>query len=249
MASAFLTQFPPATFELKLRPFVESVERVEAYLQGAAGPRAIVFHAVVDPLMKARIAELCAERGFPCSDLTGPFVDFLSGASGVAPRADRSSLHYLDAAYERRVAAMEYTLEHDDGLGLSSLAEADVVLVGVSRTSKTPTSIYLALEGFKCANVSLAMQVLPPDELMSMPKERVAALIIDATRLSEIRLRRNHDWQMSSTDYDRLDVVKKEIAWCRRLFNERGWSVFDITGQAIEETAARIIHKLGLRRK
>lgn len=249
MAAAFLTQFPPASFELRLRPFVETVERLEAGFAGLTTPHAIVLHAVVNPHMKVRIAELCALRGFPCCDLTGPFVEFLAGASGLTPRADRASLHHLDAAYERRVAAMEYTLEHDDGLGLSTLGEADVVLVGVSRTSKTPTSIYLALEGFKTANVSLAMQVLPPDELMALPKDRVAALTIDPVRLSEIRLRRNHDWQMSSTDYDRLDVVKKELTWCRRLFAERGWATFDITGQAIEETAARVIHKLGLRRR
>lgn len=249
MVSAFLTQFPPGSFEIRLRPFVDSVERLEAGFAGLTTRQAVVLHAVVDPTMKHRIAQLCHDRSFPCCDLTGSFVQFLSQASGIQPRADLASLHHLDAAYERRVAAMEYTLEHDDGLGLSTLQEADVVLTGISRTSKTPTSIYLALEGFKTANVSLAMQVLPPAELLEMPKERVAALIIDPVRLSEIRLRRNHDWNMSSTDYDRLDVVRKEVAWCRRLFASRGWAVFDITGQAIEETAARIVHKLGLRRR
>ena len=248
MAAAFLTQFPPGTFELRLRPFVDSPAKLEAGFTGLTTKQAVVFHAVIDPAMKAIVERECERRALPCRDLTGPSVDFMAAAAGVPPRADLARLHHLDAAYERRVSAMEFTLEHDDGLGLSTLREADVVLAGVSRTSKTPTSIYLALDGFRAANVSLAVQCAPPAELLAMPKQKVAALTIDPTRLSEIRLRRNQDWQMSSTDYDRLDTVRKELTWCRRLFAEQGWAVFDITGQAIEETAARIVHQLKLRR-
>lgn len=248
MATAFLTQFPPGTFELRLRPFVDTVAKLEAGFAGLTTKRAVVFHAVIDPAMKAGVERHCAARGFPARDLTGGFVEFLAAASGISPERNLARLHHLDDAYERRVAAMEFTLCHDDGLGLSTLAEADVVLAGVSRTSKTPTSIYLALDGFRAANVSLAMQVTPPPELLAMPKGRVAALVIDPARLSEIRLRRNQDWQMSSTDYDRPDAVRQELAWCRKLFARQGWAVFDITGQAIEETAARVVQKLGLRR-
>ncbi|HEX8914912.1 MAG TPA: pyruvate, phosphate dikinase/phosphoenolpyruvate synthase regulator, partial [Humisphaera sp.] len=239
---------PPGTFELRLRPFVETAAKLEAGFAGMTTTRAVVLHAVIDPAMKAVVERECARRGFPARDLTGGFVEFLAQASGVGARADRGKLHDLDDAYQRRIAAIEYTLEHDDGLGLSTLNEADVVLCGVSRTSKTPTSIYLALDGFKAANVSLAHQCEPPPELLAMPKERVAALIIDPGRLSEIRLRRNHDWQMSSTTYDQIETVRAEIVWCRKLFARMGWTVLDITGQAIEETAARIVHRLGLRK-
>jgi regulator of PEP synthase PpsR (kinase-PPPase family) len=248
MATAFLTQFPPGTFELRLRPFVDTLARLEAGFAGLTTTNAIVFHAVVNPAMKARLQQLCTARGFPAQDLTGSFVDFLAAAAGVPAEPNLVRLHHLDDAYERRVAAMEFTLCHDDGLGLSTLGEADVVLTGVSRTSKTPTSIYLAQDGFKAANVSLAVQCEPPAELMAMPKGKVAALVIDPARLSEIRLRRNEDWKMSSTDYDRLDAVRAELAWCRKLFARQGWAVFDITGMAIEETAARVVQKLGLRR-
>jgi regulator of PEP synthase PpsR (kinase-PPPase family) len=248
MATAFLTQFPLSTFELRVRPFVDSMAKLEAGFAGLTTTRAVVFHAVVDPAMKARVEQLCAERGFPARDLTGSFVRFLTEATGVPAEPNLARLHDVDEAYDRRVAAMEFTLCHDDGLGLSTLGEADVVLAGVSRTSKTPTSIYLAQEGLRAANVSLAIQCEPPPELLAMPKGKVAALVIDPVRLSEIRLRRNEDWKMSSTDYDQLDRVKAELAWCRRLFARQGWAVFDITGMAIEETAARIVQKLALRR-
>ena len=249
MATAFLTQFPPGTFELRLRPFVDSLARLEAGFGGLSTTRAVVFHAMIDPAMKARVQQLSADRGFPARDLTGPFVDFLADAAGVPVERDPSRLHHLDEAYERRVAAMEFTLCHDDGLGLSTLNEADVVLAGVSRTGKTPTSVYLAQhEGLKVANVSLAVQCEVPPELLALPKGKVAALVIDPNRLSEIRLRRNQYWKMDSTDYDQIERVRAELVWCRKLFARQGWPVFDVTGMAIEETAARVVQALKPRR-
>src|SRR5262249_54758647 len=122
--------------------------------------------------------------------------------SGVKPSADHTQLHETGEAYHGRIRALEFTLEHDDGLGLNTISEADIVLAGVSRTSKTPTSIYLAQQGFRTANVALAMEVQPPAELLKLDAKKVVGLIIDPDHLVDIRSRRQSDWRMSSTSYN-----------------------------------------------
>jgi regulator of PEP synthase PpsR (kinase-PPPase family) len=152
----------------------------------------------------------------------------------------------MDDAYRRRIGAMEFTLGHDDGLGLDTLHEADVVLVGVSRTSKTPTSILLAQQGYQAANISLAMGVEPPSQLALIPPTKVVGLVIDPSQLAMIRNRRQAAWGMAPTPYGDPANVAREVAWSRTLFQRLGWPILDVTDQAVEETAARVIEMLGL---
>jgi [pyruvate, water dikinase]-phosphate phosphotransferase / [pyruvate, water dikinase] kinase len=244
MVTAFLTQFPKDAFTVRPRTFLESADRIEAVFREITAEPGIVFHAFVAPEAKALVARRGRELGVKSCDLTGKFVEFLAEASGVAPEPSRQRLHDVDHAYHLRIRAIDFTLDHDDGLGLETLGGADIVLAGVSRTSKTPTSIYLAQQGYRVANVSLAERVEPPPQLLAMPKDRVAALVIDPVTLSEIRSRRQTAWKMADTSYNELDAVKQEVAWSRRLFARQGWAVFDVTDQAIEETAARIVERL-----
>ena len=246
MLTAFLTQFPAGTFAVQARSFLDSPRKVEAALREIASSPGIVMHAFVDPDVKRLIEQRCKSAGVPQCDLTGGFVEFLAGASGVTPTPDRRRLHHVGEAYRRRVKAVEFALEHDDGLGLETMRDADVVLVGVSRTSKTPTCIYLAQQGVKAGNVSLAMQVEPPAQLLDLPPSKVAALVIDPALLARIRSRRQAGWQMPDTSYNDEEAVRAEVQWSRRLFARQGWTIFDVTNQAIEETAARIMEKLGL---
>lgn len=246
MLAAFLTQFPDDTFTVRARNFLDSAAKLEAAFKEIRAEPGMVMHALVEPAMKWRAVELCVEAGVPACDMTGVFVEFIAQSSGVAPVPNLRRLHGVDAAYQRRVKAVEFALEHDDGLGLETLADADVVLVGVSRTSKTPTCMYLAQQGHKAANVSLAINLDPPAQLLALRKEKVAALVIDARQLAEIRTRRQTAWQMADTSYNLPAAVEAEVAWSRRLFARQGWAVFDVTNQAIEETAARITDRLGL---
>jgi regulator of PEP synthase PpsR (kinase-PPPase family) len=162
--------------------------------------------------------------------------------SGCARIAD----HRLDEGYQRRIDALEFALGHDDGLGLATLAEADIVLAGVSRTGKTPTSIYLAQQGYRVANVSLAVEVEPPPQLLALRAKKVVGLVISPQQLVMIRTRREADWHMARTSYGDPAHVAREIAWARQLYARQGWPVLDVTDQAIEETAARIVDALGL---
>jgi regulator of PEP synthase PpsR (kinase-PPPase family) len=246
MLTAFLTQFPKHAFGMHRHNFVQTKPKLAKVFEHITSPRAIVFHAVVQPEMKKAITDECRKRGIPECDLTGQFVEFLSRESGIAPARDVNRLHDMTSEYRQRIKALEFTLEHDDGLGLDTIYEADIVLAGVSRTSKTPTSIYLAQQGYRVANVSLAMGVDPPQQLLNLEKRSVVGLVIDPGTLVEIRTNRNVGWRMGNTRYNDPDFVDREIAWSKRLFLSKGWPVLNVTDQAVEETAAKIVDALGL---
>jgi regulator of PEP synthase PpsR (kinase-PPPase family) len=246
MVAAFLTQFPADTFDVRARNFVDTITKLDGVFDEIRAQPGIVLHALVDPAMKWRVAEHCLRLKLHACDLTGPFVDFLANASGTDPAPNVRKLHDVDDAYRRRVKAVEFALEHDDGLGLDTLHHADVVLVGVSRTGKTPTCMYLAQQGHKAANVSLAAGVAPPAQLLALPPSKVAALIIDPRQLAEIRTRRQRQWHMADTTYNTAAHVEAEVAQARHTFARNRWPVFDVTDQAVEETAARIVDRLGL---
>lgn len=248
MLTAFLTQFPPDAFNLHRRNFLDSEPKLNAALDEVALDPGIAFHAFVSPVAKRLIEQRCKKAGTACCDLTGEFVDFLARKSGIQPQANVARLHDISDEYHRRIKAVEFALEHDDGLGLETLYEADFVLTGVSRTSKTPTSIYLAQQGWRVGNVSLALGIEPPKQLLELKGRKVVGLIIDPETLVEIRSNRQANWRMTTTRYNDPEQVSQEVAWSKRLFNQQGWPVLNVTDQAVEETAARIINTLGLTR-
>lgn len=251
LVNALLTQFPVGSFDVRLRNFLDSPVKLRGVLDEIVAGPGIVFHAVVSSKIKQQINGVCLGSDLPVSDVTGGFMQFLAWNSGIDPTNDVKRVHDLDLdpRYDKRISAIEFTLGHDDGLGLNTLDEADVILVGVSRTSKTPTSIYLAQQGYKVCNVALAMQVPPPEELLRQPVSKVVAFVIDPARLARIRSRRQSDWGMADTSYNDEEQVRKEVQWSKRLFIERGWHTIDVTNTAIEETAARVIEVLKLGRK
>ncbi len=246
MLAAFMTQFPIDSIAPHFHTFIRGEKRLEEVLEKIKARPGAICHAMVSDVFKQKIAAFCRKTKLPQCDLTGGVVEFLSEATGVQPLNDVSSLHRLDETYRRRINALEYTISHDDSLGLSTLCDADVVLAGVSRTGKTPTSIYLAQLGYRTANVSLALEVAPPHELLSLRGKKVVGLIINPQQLVMIRTRRESEWQMDRTRYGEPSHVGREIAWARQLFIKHHWPILDVTDQAIEETAAKIIDALGL---
>jgi hypothetical protein len=245
MLTAVLTQFPPDSVHVTYHSFVRTDEKVDAAIGKLKGTNALVCHALVSPELKQRVEKLCKAARIPAHDLTGGLATFLQESTGLEPHRDVNALHKIDSAYRKRIGAMEFTLNHDDGLGLDTIHEADIVLVGVSRTSKTPTSILLAQQGFRAANVSLAQGIEPPSQLLALPKEKVVALVISPSQLALIRAHRQRTWEMRQTTYDEPRSVAKEIAWAKALFQKQGWKVIDVTDQAVEETAARVIEARG----
>jgi regulator of PEP synthase PpsR (kinase-PPPase family) len=247
MLAAMLTQFPPDSAHVHFRTFVRTAQRLDEVLAQVREHPGGVCHAMVSPAFKQRIAEFCRSANLPHYDLTGGLVDFLSQVTALAPRGDLRLLHRIDDDYKRRIGALEYTIDHDDGLGLDTLADADIVLAGVSRTGKTPTSIYLAQQGYRVANVALAIEVAPPKELLGLPPGKAVGLVINPQQLVMIRERRATGWNMGRTSYGDPAHVAREIAWARQLFARQNWPVLDVTDQAIEETAGKIVQALGLK--
>lgn len=247
LVTAILTQFPDGLFTVRRTPFLRSDADLRRAFEQIRQAPGVVFHGVVSTEMKKRIDEQCRRLGISCRDLTGDFVELLSDASGVRPVQDYNRLHRVDQVYHGRIQALEFTLAHDDGLGLETLHEADVVLTGVSRTSKTPTGIFLAQQGFRVGNVALAIEVEPPKELLALPRQKVVGLLIDPRALAQIRTRRQTGWRMADSSYNDREHVEQEVAWSRRLFARQGWAVLDVTNHAIEETAGRIVELMGLR--
>ena len=245
-ATVAATQFSGVEFQLVAHPTNDTLEKVQRTLGKLTGQRPVVIHAVADAKAKQLVRSVCVARRIPHLDLTGPLLDFLANCVGVLPDNDLSLLHRVDAAYQKRIEAMEFALEHDDGLGLHTLREADIVIVGVSRVSKSPTMLYLSSRGFKVANVSIAPQTGFPAELARIRKRKIVALTSQPKRLHEIRVARLRQSGAPSSDYDDLPSVIREVMAAEAEFRERGYPMVDVTELTIEQTAIKILEALKL---
>lgn len=246
MLTAFLTQFPPRAFEVRARTFLYDHARLEAVLDEIASEPGMVLHAIVSSDAKKQIGSRCQALGISQRDLTGDFVDFLAQQSGIRPAEDHRRLHHVDDQYQRRMRAMEFAVQHDDGMGLETLDLADIVIAGVSRTSKTPTTMYLAQQGFCVGNVTLTYGTEPPKQLTDISPGKVVGLVLDPEQLVQIRTHRLIQRKISDSRYRGADAVSREIGWSKSLFLNQGWPVLDVTFQAVEETAQKILDLLGL---
>ena len=215
------------------------LERAIAEIEAAPG---IVLFTLVDEEHSKALEKFCMEAGLPCLSVLQPIFSLFQSYLGTASTSRPGAQHILNAEYFKRIDALNFTMLHDDGQQAENLENADVLLLGVSRTSKTPTSIYLANRGIKTANIPLIPNVPLPKAIESLRNPLVVGLIASPERIVQIRQNRllalNVDQE---TPYvDRMSVAE-EVAQSRRLFSQHGWPVIDVTRRSIEETAAAII--------
>ena len=241
---AVFTQFPRGAFSLQTINFVDSEERLDACLERLRAADGIVVHATVYEQFKRRIEDVCRTQGLPVYDLTGPVAAFFIQASGHVLQVSHRRLHELNEDYFNRVAAIEYAINHDDGTGLRTLQEADVILTGVSRATKTPTSMVLAMQGLRAANVPLVQGLEPPRELMSANPRHVICLTVEPKQLVAFRAVRVQQQLGFDGGYADEDAIRKELDWTHRLSAEQHWALLDVTGRSVEETAARVMQLL-----
>jgi regulator of PEP synthase PpsR (kinase-PPPase family) len=181
--------------------------------------------------------------GLPAVAALDAVSDAMSNMLGQEAKARPGRQHAMDAAYFARVDAIQFTIAHDDGINAQNWEEADIVLAGVSRTSKTPTSIYLANRGYKTANIPIVPEAPPPPILFQLKHPMVIGLVTSAERLVQVRRNRLLSLNQSpDTDYVDEEKVKAEVAHARRMFADNGWPVLDVTRRSIEESAAAIIN-------
>lgn len=218
------------------------LERALADIEEAPG---VVIHTIVDDKLRSTLEEGCRTFDMPCYPALDPLVSSLSRYLGAAITSRVGVQHALDTDYFNRMDALNYAIGHDDGQGGQDLEQADVVLVGVSRTSKTPTCIYLAHRGVRAANVPLVPHRPPPEKLFTLKKALVVGLTVSPDRLLQIRKNRllNLNETREST-YTDAESVRSEIIASRRLFERHGWPMIDVTRRSVEETAAAVLNIL-----
>ena len=245
VARACLVQFGDIRTNEHVWTLVRTPAHIEKILASATENPGPVLFTLVDPELRRVLQDGCQRINVPCVSILDAVVDTLSAYLGTAIARPRpGGQHELDAAYFDRIEAMNFTIAHDDGQMAQTLHEADIVLLGVSRTSKTPTSLYLANRGYKTANIPIVPSVDLPAELFQLTDPFVIGLTNDPNRLIQIRQNRilmlN---QRDNTDYVDLEQVRQEVQNARRLFAKQGWPVIDVTRRSIEETAAAVLQR------
>lgn len=245
VAKASLARFEGAEAVKHFWPMVRSEGHLDRIIAEVARKPGLVIYTLVDGAVRERLESRCATLGLPMVSPLDPTISALSELLGQAATRRPGRQHVMDEAYFRRVDAINYTMVHDDGAqaGLEDLAEADIVLLGVSRTSKTPTSIYLANRGFKTANIPLVPQSPPPPHVWQVNGPLLVGLTTAPDRLMMIRRNRLLSLgQTPDTDYVDAERIDAEVAFARRLFADHDIPVIDVSRRSIEETAAAIIN-------
>jgi regulator of PEP synthase PpsR (kinase-PPPase family) len=205
-----------------------------------------IVHTLVTEELRAIALKEGRMRNVATIDLMGPLLARLSELLATPPRAEPGLYSPFDASYMERIDAMDFTVRHDDGRNVQDLSSAEVVLVGVSRTSKTPLSFYLAYRGWRVANVPIVLGVDPPENLFSLPRRRVVCLIIRPQRLSDLRKARSTRMKTTPLGYADLEHIRKELTYAYDLFERRpDWPLVDVTTKPIEETAAEVVTLIG----
>ena len=225
-----------------VHPLVRTPRQLKRVLQEIEQAPGIVLYTIVNKDLTEELERRCRELKVPCLHVLSPIMQVFESYLGAAQTPTVAGQHVLDADYFRRIEALNFTMAHDDGQLPQDLSEADIVILGISRTSKTPTSIYLAQRGYKTTNLPLVPAIPLPAALTQPHRAFVACLVASPDRIAEIR--RNRAMLMADrnlNDYVDRDRIAAEIAYSRKMCAKNGWPVIDVTRKSVEETAATIL--------
>jgi len=245
MARAVCARFDDVLPIEHIYSLVRSERQLQRVLREIEGSPGVVMHTIVDKTLRQVLERGCRDFDMPCIAALDPLVSALARYLGASLSTRVGAQHALDNDYFNRMEALSYAIGHDDGQGAEDLDAADVVLVGVSRTSKTPTCIYLAHRGVSAANVPLVPGMDAPPQLFGLKHAKVVGLTVSPDRL--IQIRRNRLLSMREereSAYIEVDAVREEIVRARRLYERHGWPVIDVTRRSVEETAAAVVNLL-----
>ena len=242
-ARAALAQFPDREVTEHIWTLIRSIAHVDTIEKSLKKNKGIVLYSIIDPDIRNEIEKRCRQLSLPSLAILDPVIQLFSDVLGEQKHQRPGAQHQLDSAYFKRMAAVEFSVNHDDGMNMDNLDEADILLVGVSRTSKTPTSMYLANRGYRVANYALVPQVPFPIESVAGKNLLIVGLTTEPKRLIQVRRNRlEHMRDKLNVTYADVDQVTDELRNARRLFSANNWPVLDVSRRSIEETAASIIH-------
>jgi regulator of PEP synthase PpsR (kinase-PPPase family) len=248
VARAACAQFEGVRALEHVYALVRSEKQMQEVLERIEQTPGVVMFTLMNPDLRAVLEQRCKSMGILCIPVLDTVLGMLESYLGTGLTRKPGGQHEMNASYFHRIEALNFTMAHDDGQNIDDVREADVILLGVSRTSKTPTCIYLANRGIKAANIPIVPDVPPPEELRRLQGPLIVGLTVSPDRLVQIRRNRllslNED---AHTGYVDLEAVREEILWARRYFNRHAWPVIDVTRRSIEETAAAILNLFHLR--
>jgi len=242
VVKAALTQFRGVSVGTETYTRVRSKVEIREIVETAEGEGAFIVYTIIDPEHREFLQQQADEHGVQAADLIGGLVVRLSGHLGEEPLLTPGIKHQMDAEYFKRIEAVEFAVKSDDGQSLQNLKRADMILVGLSRTSKTPLSMYLAHKGYRVANVPLVPEIPPPRELFEIDQEKIYALIIDLNSLVRVRHQRLKALGLPpDAEYAAREHIARELRWCREFYARNPtWPVVDTSSRAVEETAAEM---------
>jgi len=243
VARATMLQFGNNSAQMRIFGRVRTETQVRTIVDDARDKGAMVVYTLVNPKLRDLFAGLIYEAGLEGVDLIGTLMMKMANFLDLEPACKPGLLYQIDEDYFKRIEAVEFAVKNDDGQNPRNLPKADLILIGISRTSKTPVSTYLAQKGFKVANVPLVLGIDPPRELYEIDQTRIYALTIDLQALIQIRQSRlQHLGLPPDTEYAMREHVMQELRFARQIFSQNpSWPVIDVTARAIEETASVIL--------
>lgn len=248
VAKAVCAQFEGVTAREHIYSLVRSERQLRRAVDHITANPGVVLFTLVNPDLRKMLEGECARLSVPCVSILDQAVGMLGKFLGAEETHKPGGQHEMDSRYLERVEALNYAIQHDDGQNVHDLAAADVVLVGVSRSSKTPTCIYLAIRGIRAANVPIVPGVEPPEQLSILRKPLIVGLWLTPERLMQIRRNRLTTMgETKSTDYVDEESIRSEIAFTRKMFERYEWPSIDVSRRSIEETSAAILNLLSER--
>ncbi|MEK7747856.1 MAG: pyruvate, water dikinase regulatory protein [Nitrospirota bacterium] len=243
LLQAVLSQFSDIKPTVLRRTYIRTEAQVSTIVKEACGQNSLVIFTFVSEILRNTMREEALKTGLLAIDLLGPLLTTMSYFLGVAPKSMPGLLHRVDTDYFSRIEAVQFTVKHDDGQETGTLNQADIVLVGPSRTAKTPLSIYLAQFGYKVANIPIVLNLPLPKEIHKVIQGKIVGLVIDASRLMEIREARMEKMRRQIPGYADIQKIIQELSYCREIYrNNPRWGVIDVTGRAVEEVSTDVIN-------
>ena len=255
MVNAILTQFADLTVKKKFHLVDSAKDDLSPILKAVPKKNHMILHALVCPKAKETVDEFCEAKGIPHFDLTGSLVQFISDHTGAKAINEKTRLHRTEEGYFHRIRAMEFTAQHDDSRRIKTAGQGDIVILGLSRSSKSPTATFLGSMGYRVANISLAPEVGLPPEVKKVAKKKLVGLTMQPKRLHEIRNLRFEEFhgkiakeKLPELSYGDIKSVIHEVMWVEEVYADLGIPVINVTDLTVEQTASRVLRALSIKR-
>lgn len=243
VTKAAVSQFDGSKSVIKRFPYVEDLKDIDEVVSLVKLDKGMIAFTLVKPEIRHYMKEQCEKEGIYAYDIIGPLIDEIKSASGVTPLFEPGLVRQLDEEYFKKIEAIEFAVKYDDGRDPRGILKADIILIGVSRTSKTPLSQYLAHKRLKVANVPLVPEVDPPEELFNTAPEKCFGLKISPDKLNSIRRERLRSLGLNDqASYANMERIQEELVYFDKIVSKIGCQTIDVTNKAVEETANMILH-------